>query len=263
MVIITTEKLLVLVGIAIPLFSLILSIIFLMRRRKDNNYKFQVISILSGKKFKLYPRKSIDFNNGIYFLKFIFLIFLYRLLNNTDVDFSDIGIKYNYSFLSSFLIGILIYFIFIAILKLTIRLPKFNSIKNTNNYLVFRQILPRNKSAKLYFIISVCILNPFIEEIIYRGILVYYIGNYFNIYWLSIIIGLVFCLGVHLYQGVYNMYFHLLFYFISVALLFSPLGLVASFGLHFAGDIFPTLNIRKSIKEFRKENKIVYIKNVA
>ena len=193
----------------------------------------------------------------------MYLFILFRLINNTDVGLTAFGIKNEYSFLTSFISGIFTYFIFSFLYSSLLKMTKYSPIIKTNNYLVNRDLIPRKKSAKLYFIISACLLNPFIEETVYRGILVYYIGNIFFGYWLALIVGLIFCLAIHIYQDIYNMAFHSLFYFASIALLFSPLGLAASFGLHFAGDIYPTYNIRKSIKTFRKENKLKLVKNVA
>jgi membrane protease YdiL (CAAX protease family) len=87
--------------------------------------------------------------------------------------------------------------------------------------------------------VSVCVLNPLNEELIYRGVLIFAFGNLIGDFTIVIPAAFLLNLVVHLYQGVGTLLFHALFFLTAVAILFSPLGLLGAVSFHFAGDLIP------------------------
>ncbi len=83
---------------------------------------------------------------------------------------------------------------------------------------------------------ALLMVNPFVEEIVSRGLLVYALGHTLGTPWPGIALGLVFCIVLHLYQGRTAIGFHIGFYLVTVALLYSPLGLLGAIACHFLAD---------------------------
>lgn len=110
--------------------------------------------------------------------------------------------------------------------------------------------LPRARAewTKVWWIMF---LNPFTEEFLYRGVLVYMASSYGTPVPLAVLFGAVLCAIGHLYQGPKGLWFHLTFYAFAVALLFSPGGLWAAFGFHLAGDLIPTLYVPRNFRALR------------
>lgn len=76
-------------------------------------------------------------------------------------------------------------------------------------------------------------VNPVFEEVIYRGVFVYYVGMYMGIA-AGVTLGLVSCVWLHLYFGVNRIPVIVCFFAVNVLLLYSPLGLVGSIAFHIA-----------------------------
>jgi len=71
-------------------------------------------------------------------------------------------------------------------------------------------------------------------------------------------LGLALCLAAHAYHGRANLPFHARFDLCRIALLFSPLGLAACFGMHLAGDIYPLFALEKQLaawKAYRRSKR--------
>ncbi|MCK6480815.1 MAG: CPBP family intramembrane metalloprotease [Planctomycetes bacterium] len=114
-----------------------------------------------------------------------------------------------------------------------------------------RRLIARTPGARRHILLSL-LVNPFTEEFAYRGILVLVLSRFTGVP-LALLLGLAICLAAHLYQGPSHLSFHGLFYFLSVALLFSEGGLWAAFGFHFAGDLLPWLRVPREVRILRTE----------
>ena len=118
---------------------------------------------------------------------------------------------------------------------------------------VMRRMWPRRKRDHWKFYISVCVLNPFLEELIFRGILVSLLAYQSGSLVLAVMLGLSASIVAHLYQGWRLAPFHVLFHGMAIALLFSPGGLLSCIAMHFAGDFLPVVKggqrMRRRLKE--------------
>jgi membrane protease YdiL (CAAX protease family) len=131
---------------------------------------------------------------------------------------------------------------------------KFAIFKSTiHNYRTYRSILPRKNRDKKILIISLVLLNPIYEEFLFRGILVYKLGLLIDNFYITIILGYIVFITLHLYQGISVIFTHTLHYILFILILFSPLGLIGVIGFHFGSDLFPFLTIRQTINEYVKK----------
>jgi hypothetical protein len=89
----------------------------------------------------------------------------------------------------------------------------------------------------------------------FRGILVHQLGILINNNWLAITLGLFVNIGNHIYQGKLQIATHVTFFTIVVALLYSPFGLIAAIGFHFAGDIYPFMSLKRDALNYRNRRK--------
>jgi membrane protease YdiL (CAAX protease family) len=118
-----------------------------------------------------------------------------------------------------------------------------------------RSMTPRDKYAKAVSFVAFCVLNPVVEEVVYRGALVYCLGEYLNSYRTAVLISVSLTLLTHLYQGLASLRFHLAFAAMTIVLLFSPAGLVGAIGAHFAGDIVPGIFYRSDIRKWKERRR--------
>lgn len=119
--------------------------------------------------------------------------------------------------------------------------------------------LPRGRTAQVLSGLLIALLGPIHEEIVYRGFLVYMLGNLTGQTVLAILFGLVLCLWVHLYQGWRAMLGHFLFYASAITILYSPAGLLAVLVMHIANNLHHVLTLPGSIQQLlawlREERK--------
>lgn len=116
-------------------------------------------------------------------------------------------------------------------------------------------IVPRGREQKTMAWIALCVFNPVIEELLFRGVLIYQTSLVLGSPWLPIAVGLLVNISNHWYQGARSMRLHIPFYVIAVALLFSPLGLAGAIGFHVAGDVIPMWRFRRNLRQFRERHR--------
>jgi len=116
-------------------------------------------------------------------------------------------------------------------------------------------LIPRGRGQKAMTWIAFCVFNPVIEEILFRGVLIYQASLVIGSPWLPMAAGLAVNIGNHWYQGGRSMLLHVPFFAVAVALLFSPLGLAGAIGFHFAGDIVPMALARRQLRQFRQRHR--------
>jgi len=156
----------------------------------------------------------------------------------------------------AFLCGFGIYFVVLGLIEVGAHFSGVKEELHDQSYETMRRLWPRQIGEKIKAVIAVCLLNPFTEELIYRGVLVYFLGVFIGNFWLAAAIGLAFSLAVHLYQGAWSIPFHFLFHGTAILLVLSPLGLVACFGFHFAGDLVPVAALKKNMYAWRDRQRL-------
>lgn len=174
-------------------------------------------------------------------------------------DVASVGITPMHPIIA-FAIGLLLYCLLALVMQLTLahmgRLPYVRA----RNLAAMAYIWPRSPREKVYAFLAVCFVNPFTEEFLFRGILVHQFHQVTDSVYLPVAVGLLATLGNHLYQGPQAMLTHIPFYCLALGLLYSPAGLVGCFGLHFAGDWFPVVNMKKVLqlyqRDFRKAKRM-------
>lgn len=111
---------------------------------------------------------------------------------------------------------------------------------------------PRQRNAKVWAGIAIMVLNPVTEEVLMRGILVHQLGQLTGSPVIPIAVGLVVNGVLHSYQGPRMIAWHMLFYGFTIALLYSPLGLIGAIRAHVAGDAIPIITLRHQAREWRE-----------
>jgi membrane protease YdiL (CAAX protease family) len=159
--------------------------------------------------------------------------------------------------IEAFAIGFFVYYLFILALQFILTQMGKLTVVRARNLASLAYIWPRSRRQKLYAFVAVCFLNPFTEELLFRGILVHQFHQLIGSLYLPLAVGLLVNLGNHLYQGPQAVFTHVPFYFLTVALLYSPAGLVGCFGFHFAGDWFPVVGMKKGLTLYRADYRKV------
>lgn len=185
------------------------------------------------------------------------MLYLFFAVYLDKASLSDFGFKTNVSVSLSVVVGLLAYITFILIYDRVIKkLGMYNSMV-VSSYLTHRKIIPRSKRGKKQLFVGL-MLNPFSEEFIYRGFLIFYLGELIEFHPLMIAIGLIVCVLIHTYQDLKNIYFHAGFCAISIFLLYSEFGLIACVSFHVLGDLYPAFQFKRLIGEWkrvRRENR--------
>ncbi len=97
-------------------------------------------------------------------------------------------------------------------------------------------------------------LNPFAEEIIFRGFLVHQLAMVTHSIPTGLLVGLAANLDMHIYQGRLALLFHAPFFALTCALPCSPLGMWASIGAHIAGDLVPVATMRHELIAYQQRH---------
>jgi membrane protease YdiL (CAAX protease family) len=162
----------------------------------------------------------------------------------------SVGLDSEWSIASSFAVGFVAYVAFALLLTWLLKASGRLPVVEDNNLRVMAMLWPRGRGQKASALVAICLLNPFIEEFMYRGVLVHQLAYATDALPLALALGLVMNLGNHAYQGPLAMTSHLPIYLITTALLFSPAGLWGAFGFHFAGDLAPVKLLPQSIRRY-------------
>jgi hypothetical protein len=98
--------------------------------------------------------------------------------------------------------------------------------------LLLRRHLSRGQAAGFLHASDLVLISPAIEEVVCRGFLVYLAGELFGSVLLAVAIGLLLSIAEHLYMGPGVVLSVALFYLSTIALLYSPFGLVSALVFH-------------------------------
>jgi len=192
--------------------------------------------------------KEIKISNFIIIYIIVLVMFTVMFYDEKN-SIHEIGIKFEINPFICFFTGFFINSLWQLLHRII--LHKFPIIESTvHNYRAYRSILPRKTKDKSILIISIILLNPIYEEFLFRGILVYKLGLSIENFYITIIIGYLVFITLHLYQGISVILEHTLHYIFFIVLLFSPLGLIGTIGFHFGSDLFPFVMIKQVIKDY-------------
>lgn len=108
------------------------------------------------------------------------------------------------------------------------------------------RIWPRGRTAKAFAILFIMVMNPFVEELVMRGILIHQWGIVLGSAAVPIAVGFVLNASLHAYQGWRMQLFHALFFAFVVILLYSSFGLASAITAHVFGDVLPILHLRRN-----------------
>lgn len=181
----------------------------------------------------------------VYLLTFILLLTYF----GSGWVASDYGLKFDVHPSLSLTIGLCIDLAlaisFGLVARLTGHLPMLEDV----SFAALCSVWPRGRAQKRATFVALC-LNPITEEFIYRGVLVWLLGNQIGSHPTAVVLGLLVSWAVHLYQGPRALLAHTLTYAITIILLYSPLGLIGAIGFHYGGDLVPLLTIRRQMNRW-------------
>ena len=164
---------------------------------------------------------------------------------------SHLGFKFEVHPLISFLLGIVAYGFLYLLLHFGLGIAGLRERMDDASFKAMRSIWPRERGGKVIAVLAICVLNPVSEELLYRGVLIWSFGHHMDN--LPLAVGISFSLTMigHAYQGGLAALSQLFFHGLAIALLFSPLGLMGSIGLHVAGDVVPVIELRSMMDRWQ------------
>jgi len=110
------------------------------------------------------------------------------------------------------------------------------------------RVWPRGRIAKWFAALFIMVFNPFVEELVMRGVLIHHWGLMLGSPVLPIVVGFVLNGALHWYQGWRMQAWHAMYFAVAVWLLFSPWGLPAAMAAHVLGDVLPILLLKRNLK---------------
>jgi membrane protease YdiL (CAAX protease family) len=117
------------------------------------------------------------------------------------------------------------------------------------------RLWPRGRAAKWFAALFIMVFNPFVEELVMRGLLIHQWGLVLGSPVLPIVAGFLLNAMLHLYQGWRMQLWHALYFVTAVVLLYSPWGLPAAMVAHVFGDVLPILALRRQLKSVRRSRQ--------
>lgn len=203
----------------------------------------------------LLPRKPITSGYHILGQQLVTVAVIFAFVWLGGIELADLGASESIHPAYAFIAGVAVYLVILGTIELSAKALGIRERLHDLSFETMRMIWPRNRLQKAAAFAGVCFLNPFSEEVVYRGVLVHHIGEYTGEFALAAIFGFILSLAAHMYQGSWSLPFQALFHGASVALVLSPLGLFACIGLHFAGDLIPVVTMRTNMLEWRDRRR--------
>lgn len=117
------------------------------------------------------------------------------------------------------------------------------------------RLWPRGRGAKWLAALFIMGFNPFVEELVMRGVLIHQWGVILGSPVVPIIVGFLLNALLHIYQGWRMQMWHGLFFTVAVTLLYSPWGLPAAMVAHVFGDVLPLMTLRNQLRYVRRKRQ--------
>ena len=173
----------------------------------------------------------------------------------------DLGFQAACNVPLAFIAGLAVYCLYAELLFAIPAKRKSNELGRLEAWFAtVRCFIPRDRRTRWLNMVTVGFLNPVTEEILFRGVFVYYLAARTGSLWIALPVGLCLCLATHLYQGLRTLPHHAAFFLLSTAILYSPLGLIGAIGCHFGGDVMPFLKLRSAMRSLgllRRERQLL------
>ena len=200
-------------------------------------------------------RPPRGFGGSVFSWQITLLFLLFYLYVAGGWTAESTGIKRELSWPLAFAIGVLAYFVFIYSLDFLLRGMLLADRLHDANVRTLARLWPRHRADRTFLLTGVCLLNPITEELVFRGILVHQSAIVFESVLLAVLLGLLINIGNHVYQGLAPLAVHIPLYFVVVAIIFSPLGLIGAIGFHFAADAWPFISFRRSLAAYKERQR--------
>lgn len=113
----------------------------------------------------------------------------------------------------------------------------------------FRTHLPRGRTSQCVASLNTAVISPICEELVYRGFFVFFLGSLIGHLW-SVVIGLILCLWLHLYQGREYLVQHVKFFAVACFLLYSPAGIVGVILFHVTANTIFLIGLGRWTKAY-------------
>jgi membrane protease YdiL (CAAX protease family) len=117
------------------------------------------------------------------------------------------------------------------------------------------RIWPRGRVAKWFAALFIMVFNPFVEELVMRGVLIHQWGLILGSPALPIFVGLLLNGALHWYQGWRMQAWHAIYFAMAVCLLYSPWGLPAAITAHVLGDVLPILLLKRNLRSAHRARR--------
>ena len=181
-----------------------------------------------------------------------FLVATFRLGGWT---WESVGLTTTLHPLISLAIGMVAYYGMCVALYGCLRAAGVANVAEDSYFEVLASIWPRSPRQKRLAMIAICVFNPIVEELIFRGILVHQFGLILGSATIPILSGLAAHLANHIYQGKWGLATHVPFFVLVTALLYSPAGLLGAIGFHVAGDLLPVRGMKEAMQRYRNRHR--------
>lgn len=117
------------------------------------------------------------------------------------------------------------------------------------------RVWPRGRIAKWFAGSFIMVFNPFVEELVMRGVLIHQWGLILGSPVLPIVVGFVLNGALHWYQGWRMQAWHAMYFAVAVCLLYSPWGLPAAMAAHVLGDVLPIVTLKRNLKSAHRARR--------
>lgn len=168
----------------------------------------------------------------------------------------SVGISRHDSLAVSAIAGLLIFWALLGLYGVAVQLLNLRESERRANLRIGFGMLPTNARARCIVIAVVCLVNPIVEELIFRGLLVHQSAALYGNLPRALLLGALVNATNHAYQGFRSVPFHLLVYSATVGLMYSRYGLIASIAFHYAGDAVPLLSLQDRLRDYRGARRI-------
>lgn len=176
------------------------------------------------------------------FITYLPLLALLALTHDRVWTWQQIGVSESVPWGRSFAaacLALLLYLWFVALAN-----PRRSSAPPSDfERSTLRMSLPRGRWGQILGGLSMAVIIPVLEDLVYRGFLISYLGHISGSVPLGVACGLILFLAVHRYQGSQFLTQQLMWFGLSVALLLSPFGLLAVVMMHVMHNTYYVLTI--------------------
>jgi membrane protease YdiL (CAAX protease family) len=178
----------------------------------------------------------------------LFLIVLYLGFSSNGLNAASVGIPAQIRWPETILAGEIGFLAALVVnLLLLLVLRQIGPMRLTAARVNLR-IWPRGRVEKWFAALFIMVLNPFVEELVMRGVLVHQWGLILGSAVLPIAVGFALNGALHWYQGWRMQAWHATYFAVAVWLLYSPWGLPAAMAAHVLGDVLPILSLKRSLR---------------